>query len=189
VHFSGGPPATLRGAVSTPARGLFRARIDDRNDVIHYELRYADLTGPITQAHVHFGQRHTVGGIVVWLCQTPGTPAPDAVAALTPFCPGPTEGTVTGTLTPAQVLEVTGQGVAAMEFEELVEAIRAGTTYANVHSATFPPGEIRGQIDSGPGAPALRWRARVALGPQPQLKTARSLPPRKNRTAWARCGS
>jgi hypothetical protein len=151
VHFSAGPPATLRGAVSTPARGLFRARIDNRNDVIHYELRYADLTGAITQAHIHFGQQHTVGGIVVWLCQTAGTPAPPAVAALTPFCPGPTEGTVTGTITAAQVLEATGQGLAAMDLEELVEAIRTGTTYANVHSATFPPGEIRGQIDHGRG--------------------------------------
>jgi hypothetical protein len=40
-----------------------------------------------------------------------------------------------------------------MQFEALVDAIRAGATYANVHSATFPPGEIRGQIDHGPGAP------------------------------------
>jgi len=151
VHFIGGPPATLRGAVSTPASGSFRVRIDDRNDVIHYELRYADLTGAITQAHIHFGQQHTVGGIVVWLCQTAGTPAPVAVAALTPVCPGPTDGTVTGTITSAQVLEATGQGLAAMEFEQLVDAIRAGATYANVHSATFPPGEIRGQIDHGRG--------------------------------------
>jgi hypothetical protein len=30
--------------------------------------------------------------------------------------------------------------------DELVRAIRAGTTYANVHSSTFGPGEIRGQI-------------------------------------------
>jgi hypothetical protein len=147
VHFIAAPTPALRGAVSTPAKGSFRARINDRNDVIHYELRYEDLTGAVTQAHIHFGQQHTVGGIVVWLCQTDGTPAPAAVAALTPFCPGPSEGTVNGTITPAQVLEAVGQGLAATEFEELVDAIRAGTTYANVHSATFPPGEIRGQIE------------------------------------------
>ncbi len=149
VHFIAGPPAALRGAVSTPAKGSFRALINDRKNIIDYELRYEDLTGAVTQAHIHFGQQHTVGGIVVWLCQTAGTPAPPAVAALTPFCPS--EGTVKGTITPAQVLEAAGQGLAAMEFEELVDAIRAGTTYANVHSATFPPGEIRGQIDSDRG--------------------------------------
>lgn len=146
VHFIAAPTPALRGAVSTPARGSFRVRIDERNEIIHYDLRYADLTGAVTQAHIHFGQDHTVGGIVVWLCQTAANPAPPAVAVLTPECPGPTEGVVTGTITPAQVLEAVGQGIAPMEFEELIDAIRARTTYANVHSATFPPGEIRGQI-------------------------------------------
>jgi len=143
VHFSAGPPATLRGAVSTKARGTFRATIE--KDEIHYRLTYQGLEGTVTQAHIHFGQQHTVGGIVVWLCQTAGTPAPAAVAALTPFCPA--EGTVTGTIKADQVLEATGQGIAPKEFGELVRAIRAGTTYANVHSTLFPPGEIRGQID------------------------------------------
>lgn len=144
VHFSGGPPATLRGAVSTAASGAFMARIDERDDIIHYELRYQDLEGLVTQGHIHFGQQHTVGGVVVWLCQTEGTPAPDAVADLTPFCPD--EGAVTGTITPAQVLTAANQGLDAEEFDELVRAIRAGAAYVNVHSSLFPPGEIRGQI-------------------------------------------
>jgi hypothetical protein len=144
VHFSAGPPPTLRGAVSTKARGTFRATLDRRSDLIHYKLSYEGLEGAITQAHIHFGQHHTVGGITVWLCQTAGTPAPGAVAALTPQCVA--EGTVSGTITPAQVLAAAGQGLEAGEFGELVRAMRAGATYANVHSALFPPGEIRGQI-------------------------------------------
>ena len=151
VHFIAAPTPALRGAVSTPAKGSFRARIDDRKDVISYELHYEGLTGDVTQAHIHFGQRHTVGGIVVWLCQTAGTPAPATVASFTPLCPGPTSGTVSGTITPAQVLEALGQGIAAGEFEEVVAAIRAGRAYANVHSGTFPPGEIRGQIGEDRG--------------------------------------
>jgi hypothetical protein len=145
VHFSGGPPATLRGAISTKAKGTFRARLNKNTNVIDYELSYKDLEGTVTQAHIHFGQRHTVGGIVVWLCQTEGTPAPAEVADLTPLCPE--EGTVKGTITPEQVLTATNQGLDAEEFDEFVRALRAGTGYANVHSSLFPPGEIRGQID------------------------------------------
>jgi CHRD domain len=99
------------------------------------------------QAHIHFGQRHTVGGIVVWLCQSATNPAPDPT---TPQCPA-TSGTVSGTITAAQVVTVTGQGIDAGQFAELLAAIRAGATYANVHSATFGPGEIRGQIRPGRG--------------------------------------
>jgi len=145
VHFIAGPPAALRGAVSTPASGKFVAEIDEQGNIIHYKLSYKNLEGTVAQAHIHFGQRHTVGGIVVWLCQTAGTPAPATVAALTPFCPEP-EGTVEGTITPAQVLAQTAQGIDAGEFDELVRAMRAGATYANVHSTLFTPGEIRGQI-------------------------------------------
>ena len=40
------------------------------------------------------------------------------------------------------------QGIAAGEFNELVAAIRAGATYANVHSTKYEGGEIRAQLDS-----------------------------------------
>ena len=151
VHFIAGTPdttpivpAALRGAVSTAASGKFVAEIDEQGQKIHYKLSYKNLEGAVTQGHIHFGQRHTVGGIVVWLCQTTGTPAPEAVAASTPFCPA--EGTVEGTITPAQVLAQPLQGIAAEEFDELVDAIRAGATYANVHTTLHTPGEIRGHI-------------------------------------------
>jgi hypothetical protein len=143
VHLIAGPPPALRGAVSTPATGRFEARIDERNDVIHYALSYEGLTGTVAQAHIHFGQHHTVGGIVVWLCQ--GTVlAPESVRMQTPTCPQ--EGTVKGSIQASQVLEATGQGLAGGDLAGVIAAIRAGRAYANVHSSTFGPGEIRGQI-------------------------------------------
>ncbi len=154
VHFIAGPPAALRGAVSTQASGSFRAVIDDGASTIHYELSYEGVggrEGAVTQAHIHFGQRHTVGAIVVWLCQTAGTPAPAAVTAFTPLCGGPRASTVSGTIVPAQVITAAGQGIDAEEFNEVVRAIRAGRVYANVHSTTFTPGEIRGQLRGGDG--------------------------------------
>src|SRR5438552_9834821 len=130
VHFIAAPPA-LRGAISTAASGKFRARIGDDANTISYELSYEGLEGAVTQAHIHFGQRHTVGGIVVWLCQTEGTPAPAAVAGLTPMCGGPRASTVTGMITPAQVITAAGQGIDAGAFDEVVRPIRAGRAYAN----------------------------------------------------------
>ncbi len=154
VHFIAGnaaasPPVApaLRGAISTAAKGRFKAEIDDRTNSIHYELTYEGLESPVTQAHIHFGQHHTVGGIVVWLCGTGLAGTPLAGPAGTPTCPA--SGTVTGTITAAQVLAVTGQGITAGEFPELVRAIRAGATYANVHSRDNAPGEIRGQLREG----------------------------------------
>jgi hypothetical protein len=38
------------------------------------------------------------------------------------------------------------QGIAAGEFEELIEAIRVGAPYANVHTTGRLGGEIRGLV-------------------------------------------
>lgn len=94
----------------------------------------------MTQAHIHFGQFAVNGGISVFLCSNLTDPPPG-----TPACPN--SGTVSGTLTAASVIGPAGQGIAAGEFEELVEAIDAGIAYVNVHTTMFPTGEIRGQLD------------------------------------------
>ena len=39
------------------------------------------------------------------------------------------------------------QKIAAGEIGELIAAMKAGATYANVHTMEFPGGEIRGQLD------------------------------------------
>ena len=145
--------ATLTGfeeppAVSTTGRGEFEMRIDRDDQAIHYKLSYEDLEGDVTQAHVHVGQLSINGGISFFLCQTAAvTPPPGA--GTVPLCPGPKEGTVTGTVTAAQIIGPAGQFFVPGEmtlFDEVVRAIRAGVTYANVHSTRNPGGEIRGQI-------------------------------------------
>jgi CHRD domain len=129
--------------VSSVAEGDFRATIDDETNTVEYTLSYSGLEGDVRQAHIHFGQRSVSGGIIVWLCETAANPSPTGPA--TPDCVQ--SGSVTGTFGAADVIGPAGQGIAAGEFEELVAAIRAGRTYANVHSTKFPPGEIRGQLN------------------------------------------
>ena len=138
-------------ALSSVAEGKFEAKIDDSADKIHYTLTYEGLEAPVAQSHIHFAQRSVNGGISAWLCE--GTVA--SPSASTPACPGQ-GGTVSGTITPLEVIgpgsppavpPLGGQGIDPGQFEELVAAIRAGRTYANVHSAKFPGGEIRGQLN------------------------------------------
>ena len=121
--------------VSTVATGSFEATIDEDAQTIDYTLSYSGLEAPVLFAHIHFGNRFTSGGVSAFLCGGGGKPD----------CPQ--EGMVTGTVTPADVSGPVGQGIAAGEFVELVRAMRAGMTYANVHSTKFPNGEIRGQIN------------------------------------------
>jgi hypothetical protein len=123
-------------AVSTTGHGLFTAKIDDEAQLIEFELTYEALEGTVTtQAHIHFGGRDHNGGISAFLCGGGDKPA----------CPA-TAGTVTGVIDAADVIGPTSQGIEAGSFAELVRAIRAGTTYANVHTNRWPGGEIRGQI-------------------------------------------
>jgi hypothetical protein len=135
-------------AISTEASGEFSAKLSEDETSFEYELSYENLSGTVSQGHIHLAQRGVNGGIHVWLCQTTTNVDPTGLA---PTCPQ--SGTVTGTITAANVIApMTPQGIAAGEFAELVEAMRAGVTYANVHSLPqFPGGEIRGQIRKGKG--------------------------------------
>jgi hypothetical protein len=131
-------------ALSTPANGEFKARVSRSSETIRYRLSYRGFESDVTQAHIHFGARATTGGVSVWLC---GNPSPTITPpAGTPTCPL-REGTVTGVLDRTDVVGPAGQGIAPGEFEELVAAMRAGVTYANVHSVNRPPGEIRAQLE------------------------------------------
>jgi hypothetical protein len=134
-------------SVSTQGSGELRAKISHDEDSIDYELSFSGLEGTVAQSHIHIGQRGVNGSIVIWLCQTTGTPAPTSVAGLTPFCPP--SGTVTGHITAANVIasSMTNQRILPGELEEVIAAIRAGFAYANVHTLPLNAGgEIRGQL-------------------------------------------
>lgn len=123
--------------VSTGASGTFRATIADDESAIDFELTYEGIEGGnVTAAHIHIGQPGVNGGVSAFFCGGGGRPA----------CPTPS-GTVTGTIRPENVIGPGGaQQVPPGALDELIAAIRAGVTYANIHSQVSPGGEIRGQI-------------------------------------------
>jgi hypothetical protein len=139
-------------SISTTGSGRFTARIvgAGAESTIEYELTYTGLTTPASAAHIHLGQRGVNGAVSAFLCGGGGKPD----------CPA--EGTVTGTIVAADVVGPEDRGLAAGEIEELVRAMRAGATYANVHTAQYPEGGSRGQLgedveagDSASGAPTV----------------------------------
>lgn len=134
-------------SVSTVASGRFKATISQDEQSIDYELSFSGLQGVVAQSHIHIARKDVNGGIVLWLCKGTAVPSDPAISALTPVCPQ--QGTVTGTLTAANVTPVATQQIAAQELDEVIAMIRAGAAYANVHTAPSPGGEIRGQIRVG----------------------------------------
>ena len=64
-----------------------------------------------------------------------------------PACPPAASGTITGTITVANMVGgASTQGIAPPDLASVMRAIRGGASYANMHTSNFPGGEIRGQI-------------------------------------------
>lgn len=125
----------------SPGSGRFQATVS--GSTLTYTLTYTQLSSPVTQAHIHFGQPAVNGNIFLWLCQSATNPGPVG----TPTCP-PEGGTVSRTVTAADILGVPSQNLTAGDFAGVLSIIESGDAYANVHTVNFPGGEIRGAVRS-----------------------------------------
>ncbi len=114
--------ATLTGSQETPPTtspgiGISFVVLNSPQDMITVDLTFANLVAPATAAHIHGPA-------------APGTPAP--VVFPLAGVPAATFGTL-----PTQTFPVMPAQVTQLE---------SGLWYVNVHSATYPGGEIRGQL-------------------------------------------
>jgi len=125
-------------SLNTPGHAELSLTVTN-DTTISFTLKYADLTGPPGAAHIHVGQVGVNGGVSIFFCGGGGQPG----------CPASNSGTVTGTATAANVVGPTAQGFNVGELAPVLAAMRAGVTYANMHTAKFPAGEIRGQLRRG----------------------------------------
>jgi len=131
--------ATLSGyrevpPINSAAAGSLSAVVSADRSTISYTLTYSGFASAPTAAHLHFAQKGVAGGVVAFLCGGGSAPA----------CPG--SGSVSGTITAADVQAVPAQGIAAGDLASVLRAMEAKRIYVNVHSANFPNGEIRGQV-------------------------------------------
>ena len=133
---------TNPSTIITNGTGTFTATLNN-DSTIAYKLTYNNLSTPITQSHIHIGATKITGGVSIFLCTNLGNGP-----AGTPTCPNDAtnSGSVTGTVSAANVVGPANQGVTAGDFADVVRAIASHVTYVNVHTTAHPAGEIRGQI-------------------------------------------
>ena len=121
--------AVLAGSNEVPARNTAangRAHVVIHGDTVSYSVEVDDITN-LTLAHIHTAAAGSNGPVRVNLYTTGPviTTADKMVLAQGSF---------------------DSSGVTGISYAQLLSEIRAGTAYVNVHSQTFPGGEIRGQL-------------------------------------------
>ena len=126
--------ANLSAAEEVPARPTAAngtAQFVVEGNQITYAIEVDDITA-ITAAHIHTAATGVNGPVRMFLYPPrAGGPAPQV------------------TVTDKHILvqaTVDSSSVNGVTFDELLNAMRSGNAYVNVHTSQFPSGEMRGQI-------------------------------------------
>jgi len=128
--------ATLSGGEEVPARSTAAngtAQIFVEGNQITYAIEIDDITA-ITQSHIH---------------AVPGAPGVNGPVRLFLYPPRAGDPAPQVTVTDKTILveaTVDSSGVNGISYEQLLDAMRTGNAYVNVHTVQFPGGEMRGTI-------------------------------------------
>jgi CHRD domain-containing protein len=119
----------LRGSSEVPknsshATGTATFRIIRGGKAIRFRLTARGLHGQPVAAHIHLGGRRAAGPVMITL---------EANRFRVP---------ASGTVTKRNFTAVGS----VKTFAQAIRAIRAGRTYANIHTTKFAGGEVRGQL-------------------------------------------
>ncbi|WP_185731309.1 CHRD domain-containing protein [Larkinella rosea] len=114
--------ATLDGnsvkplAIITSATGMFTGKLDLTTKVLDYSLSYSNLSATSVVAHLHQASGVNGTGLVDIIIPTGSN----------------TSGSITGTSFPLRQAQV--------------DSLVAGFYYVDLHTVTYPAGEIRGEV-------------------------------------------
>jgi hypothetical protein len=115
---------------NTKATGTAEFNFSPDGKTLSYKVTVNNINS-VTMAHIHSGKKGANGPIVVTLFHSPSKPT------------GPMNGVLSQGSATAANLEGPLKG---KQISDLVNLIKSGQTYANVHTTQNPKGEIRGQI-------------------------------------------
>jgi hypothetical protein len=116
-------------AVETKTKGEADFKLSKDGKELIYSLKVKDIEN-VTAAHIHSGMMGVNGGPVAGLFAGPKK-----------------EGKFSGELAKGTITEKGLVGpLAGKTIADLVEMIKSGGAYVNVHTDKYPDGEVRGQI-------------------------------------------
>nr|MBA3550622.1 CHRD domain-containing protein [Patescibacteria group bacterium] len=120
-------------SVQTPGKGEAMLHVSGDEREIHYKLKVNNLSSTVTGAHLH--------------CAPKGQNGPVIVALNNPTMGSTSSMYSEGMITEAQITEAAktcSPNIHTMS--HLVQAVREGMIYVNVHTPQHPNGEVRGQV-------------------------------------------
>ncbi len=116
--------------VASTGTGVASFSVDEAETAVTFTVITYGLEG-ITQAHIHLGDTDENGPVVAFLFGLePAGVTGDGILAR-------------GSIGAADIIAVPGFDGS---MGQLLDHLRAGTAYVNVHTVAYPPGEIRGQV-------------------------------------------
>ncbi|MBK5276516.1 MAG: CHRD domain-containing protein [Desulfuromonadales bacterium] len=116
-------------SVKTKAKGEIEFKLSKDGRELSYKLKVKNIENP-TAAHIHLGMKGKSGPPLANLFGGPKK-----------------EGTFSGNLSEGTIMAENLSGdLMGKSLADLVQLIKSGETYVNVHTDANPNGEIRGQI-------------------------------------------
>ncbi|WP_282134275.1 CHRD domain-containing protein [Seonamhaeicola maritimus] len=125
THLSGKNEVPAR---ETRATGEAIVKISKDESMIYFKVMVANIKD-VRAAHFHKAPAGSNGGVIIGLFLGPKK-----------------EGKFNGILTEGYITSASFSEDGENRLPLLIQDIRAGNIYINVHTDTFPPGELRGQL-------------------------------------------
>lgn len=130
--------ADLQGIGGSQAKGQATFTLSEDGKTLHYTLTVADIENA-SMSHIHLAPAGQDGPVAAWL-YPPGPP------------PAVKDGKFSGTLAEGEITAASLKGpLEGKPLSALIDKIREGGAYANVHTRQKPGGEVRGQIRASGG--------------------------------------